>query len=98
MGWPSDSESRGTGFDSRLAQVIFGSLFVHYGDLFCNCWEVLGCVRGHFGEVFGRVWEGLGKIPRGRKKGGSGNQKCVGVCFQRGAFKTFLFGLFPDNT
>ena len=27
VGWCSDSESRGTGFDSRLVQVIFGSLF-----------------------------------------------------------------------
>ncbi len=48
VGWSSDSGSQGTGFDSRLAQVIFGSLF---GDF----WDVLGCVWEWFGDVFGWI-------------------------------------------
>ena len=60
MGWPSDLRIRGTGFDSRLAQVIFGSLFDDFGD-------VLGCVWEWFGDVFGWVWDGFEKMSDGVK-------------------------------
>ena len=50
MGWYSDPESGGTGFDSRLAQVILGSLFQDF-------WNVLGSALGHCGDLFGLVWE-----------------------------------------
>ena len=57
----SDLEAGGGGFDSRLLEVLFGSLFREF-------WDVLGCVWEWFGDVFGRVWEGLGKnVGRGRK-------------------------------
>ena len=54
MGWYSDPESRGTGFDSRLAQVIFWSLFPDF-------WNVLGSALEYCGDLFGQVWEGLTK-------------------------------------
>ena len=36
VGWSSDSEARGTGFDSRLGRVMFGSLFGHVGKTFSS--------------------------------------------------------------
>ena len=52
MGRYSDPESRGTGFDSRLAQIIFGSLFGIF-------WNVLESALGHCGDLFGLVSEGF---------------------------------------
>ncbi len=43
MGWSSDLESGGDGFDSRLAQVTFGSLLWSGG--------------GHFFVNFGMSWD-----------------------------------------
>ena len=54
----SDSESRGTGFDSRLAQVTFGSLVGHVGvTFFHGFWKMLGSVWEYSGVVFGWVRE-----------------------------------------
>ena len=65
VGWSSDSESRGTGFDSRLAQVTFGSLVGHVGVTFSH-------FLGHVGRCLGILWGcfrmGLGgfreKVPK----------------------------------
>ena len=57
MGRSSDLEAGGGGFDSRLAEVIFGSLFREF-------WDVLGCVWEWSGDVFGWVWDGFGKNVR----------------------------------
>ena len=62
MGWSTDLRIRGTGFDSRLAHVIFGSLFGHVGDTF---WTFVG----HFLVIFGMSWDvfgsGLGVVSDG---------------------------------
>ena len=60
VGWSSDSESRGTGFDSRLGRVMFGSLVGHVGvTVFFafsgTCWEMFGDTLGMFLDGFGRV-------------------------------------------
>ena len=61
MGRSWDLEAGGTRFDSRLAEVIFGSLVRQFGD-------VLGCVWEWSGDVFRQVWEGFGKnVRRGPK-------------------------------
>ena len=49
VGWASDSESGGTGFDSRLGRVILGSLFDHVG-------VTLGSFLGHLGNTLGTRW------------------------------------------
>ena len=85
MGWPSDSESRGAGFDSRLAQVTFGLLFGHVGVTFSKILEDVGkCL----GVLWGCFRLGLGgfreKVPR--RSENSDFQKCLGVFFpDRGA-------------
>ena len=69
VGWSSDSESRGTEFDSRLVQVILGALFGHVGVTFSS-------FLGHVGACLGMLWGcfrmGLAgfrrKVPRGSKK------------------------------
>ena len=61
MGRSSDLEAGGGGFDSRLPEVIVGSLFREF-------WDVLGCVWEWSGDVFGWVWDGFGKnVRRGLK-------------------------------
>ena len=57
MGRSSDLEAGGGGFDSRLAEVILGSLFREF-------WDVLGCVWEWSGDVFRQILEGLGKNVR----------------------------------
>ena len=56
MGWSPDTESKGTGFDSGLAQAIFGSLFCHVGVTFFMtlgmCWDVFGSTVGMFSDGF----------------------------------------------
>ena len=60
MGWSSDLGSRGTGFDSRLAQVAFWVTFYHVGKTFsssfCMLWVVSGSLFGHVGVTFGTCW------------------------------------------
>ena len=68
VGWLSDSESGGTGFDSRLGRDMFGSLFGNVGAIFSHFLDMLGDVWGYFGDVFGWVWDGFEKkFRRGRK-------------------------------
>ena len=59
MGWSSHSESRDTGFDSRLGRVTFWSLFLscrdHFFTFFGTCWEMLGDTVGMFSDGFGMV-------------------------------------------
>ena len=57
MGKSSDLEAGGGGFDSRLAEVMLGSLFREF-------WDVLGCVWEWSGDVFRQILEGLGKNVR----------------------------------
>ena len=57
MGWSSDSGCQGTGFDSRLVQVTFWSLFGHVGVTFSF---FFGHVGMWLGSVFGHVRTGLG--------------------------------------
>ncbi len=57
----SHLESGGGRFDSRLAQVVFGSLVGRVGSFFHEFWDVLGCVWEWFRDVFGLVWEGFVK-------------------------------------
>ena len=57
VGWSSDSRSQGTGFDSRLVQVTFWSLFGHVGVTFS---KFVGHVGMCLGSVFGNAWMGLG--------------------------------------
>ena len=57
MGRSSDLEAGGGGFDSRLPEVIFGSLFREFGDVLGFLWEWSG-------DVFRQVWEGFGKNVR----------------------------------
>ena len=84
VGWSSDSESRGTGFDSQLVQVIFGSLFGHVGVTFSS---FLGHVATCLGILWGRFRMGLGgfrgKVPKRSKS--VNFQKCPGVFFLRQA-------------
>ena len=90
MGWSSDSESRGTRFDSRLAQVTFGSLFGHVGVTFSH---FLGHVGRCLGILWGCFWIGLGwfreKVPKRSKN--RNFQKCPGVIFQRRAAQNNCF-------
>ena len=64
MGWPSASESEGTGFDSRLAQVIFSSLFGHVGitfsSIFLHVSIIWGSRFGHAGDTFSSFLEHVG--------------------------------------
>ena len=57
MGWSSDSGCQGTGFDSRLVQVTFWSLFGHVGVTFSHFFGHVGMCLG---SVFGHVRMGLG--------------------------------------
>ena len=57
MGWSSDSGCQGTGFDSRLVQVTFWSLFGHVGVTFS---KFFGHVGMCLGSVFGHFRMGLG--------------------------------------
>ena len=61
VGWSSDSGCQGTGFDSRLVQVTFWSLFGHVGvtffAFFRTCWDVSG-------ECFWPCWDGFGRVSR----------------------------------
>ena len=59
MGWSSDLESGGRGFDSRLPEGYFGIIS---GSLFRRFWDVLGCVWEWFRDVFGWVWDGFEKM------------------------------------
>ena len=96
MGWSSDSESKGTGFDSRGGpdlifnnpSVIFdhfcfmsGSLFGHVGDTFS--W-ILGCLGMCLGVLWGCFRTGLEgfleKTPKMSKN--KSFQICPGVFFQ----------------
>ena len=57
VGWSSDSGCQGTGFDSRLVQVTFWSLFGHVGVTFSHFFGHVGMCLG---SVFGHVRMGLG--------------------------------------
>ena len=65
MGWSSDSGCQGTGFDSRLVQVTFWSLF---GSVGITCSHFFGHGGVCLGSVFGHVRMGLGgfseKVPK----------------------------------
>ena len=61
VGWSSDSGCQGTGFDSRLVQVTFWSLFGHVGVTFSHFFGhvgmCLGNVVGHVRMGLGGFWE-----------------------------------------
>jgi hypothetical protein len=57
VGWPSDSESRATGFDSRLAQVTCWSCWGHFRVTFWSC-------RGHLFIDVGMSWDVFGNTLR----------------------------------
>ncbi len=77
MGWSSDPESKGIGFDSRLAQIFFSMCLVMSGSLFHifpHVWITLGTLFGHVGvplwsflehvgRCFGTLWGGFDKCP-----------------------------------
>ena len=53
MGWSSDLESGGRGFDSRPPEGHFGDFFVN----FKMSWDVSGSGLGTFLDRFGKVLE-----------------------------------------
>ena len=54
VGWSSDLESGGRGFDSRLPEGHFGvTFFVNFG----MSWDVSGSGLGTFADGFGMVLE-----------------------------------------
>ena len=52
MGWSSDLEPGGRGFDSRLPEGRFGIIL---GSLFRQFWDVSGNGLGTFSDGFGMV-------------------------------------------
>ena len=96
MGWSLDTESKGTRFDSRPAQVIFGSLVGHVGVTFSlllgcvgMCLGVLwGCFRMVFGGVGEKVW---------RRSKNQVFQKGPGVFFPHRAAPNYHFGTIPGG-
>ena len=58
MGWSSDLELGGRGFDSRLPpKVISGSFRDHFFVNFGMSWDVSGSGLGMFSDGFGMVLE-----------------------------------------
>ena len=88
----AESESRGTGFDSRQVHVILGSIFGHVGVTFI-------LILGHVGSGWGMFWDGFGKVARGSKNVENHIfQKCLGVFFPRRGHQNKRFGHTPGPT
>ena len=88
----AESESGGTGFDSRRARVIFGPIFCHVGVTFV--W-----ILGHVGNGWGMFWDGFGKVAKGSKHFENLIfQKCLGVFVPRRGHQNKRFGHTPGPT
>ena len=84
-----ESESRGTGFDSRRARVTFGVDF-------WSCRGGFFMALGMCGEWAGDVLGGCGKVAVGSKF--VFFQKCLGVFFPRRGHQNRRFGHAPGPT